>query len=97
MRANYIDSLFVPSNRDNEVVTQVAFLGLRPESVRNVVEVHAGEFFERDQVADTVTALRWFDSETADALLRCYRADPNYPQRVPAVRALRSASRVLPR
>lgn len=52
--------------------------------------------FFRDAPTNRVAARRWFDAETADELLRCYRHDPDLPQRTEAVRELRHACRILP-
>ncbi len=66
------------------------------DSVEGFVRGAGGQYFQRNEVSDTVEAISWFDAETADKLLRCYRSDVNYPQRVPAVASLRRASRCLP-
>jgi putative ATP-dependent endonuclease of OLD family len=66
------------------------------DSVEGFVRARGKDFFRKNQLTNTVTALRWFDGDAADSLLRCYRSDPSYAQWVLAVPALRCASRVLP-
>ena len=52
--------------------------------------------FVRDVQRNCVVARRWFNQDTADRLLNCYRRDPDLPERGGQVRELRRSCRLLP-
>jgi len=55
-----------------------------------------GRIFFQDALTNRVAARCWFDMDMACRLLRCYRRDPDLPQRTEAVRRLCHACRILP-
>jgi putative ATP-dependent endonuclease of the OLD family len=55
-----------------------------------------GRTFFREPLSNRVAAQCWFGIHLATRLLRCYRGDPNLPQRTEAVRRLRHTCRILP-
>lgn len=56
----------------------------------------ANQVISQDPLTNRVAAQRWLDITMAARLLRCYRRDPEFPQRAAAVRRLRRTCRVLP-
>jgi putative ATP-dependent endonuclease of the OLD family len=55
-----------------------------------------GRIFFKDALTNRVAARCWFDRDMAGRLLRCYRSDPELPDRTEAVRRLRHVCRILP-
>ena len=52
--------------------------------------------FSRDAQSNCVAARRWFNQDTADRLLNCYRSDPELAERSGQVQELRRSCRLLP-
>lgn len=60
------------------------------------VNGHGRDTFFRDGQSNCVAARRWFNQDTANRLLNCYRRDPERAERRGQVQELRLSSRLLP-
>ena len=61
-----------------------------------LIQGAAGEIFFKTEVTNLVAARSWFDRETAERLMRCYRNDADLAAKREAVRRLRHNCRILP-
>ena len=66
------------------------------DSLAGYIKASGDRTFFRDRLTNQVAARSWFDNTMADRLRKCYRRDPDSPDRTEAIGQFRHQCRILP-